>query len=164
MHHTIILSATLAALLAFAAPAQAGMVEDCEQGGDPELRINGCTEVIRSGEWQGRDLAAAYNNRGYAYDDLGQYSRAIEDYDQALHFDPNDAVAYQNRGVSHENLGEYEQAAADWVRAIRIDGTSRAEWWQNYMKDRGHLSGTVDGVLTPGLERDLLACATDPAC
>ena len=194
MRHAII----LAALLALAAPARADMVENCEQGLDPDLQIAGCTAVIRSGDWQGVELAAAYNNRGFGYDELGEYARAIADYEQALRLDPGYAAAYsnrgvtygnlgdhtqaitdydqalrldpslaktyQNRGISHEFMGNYVRAAEDWERAIRIDGASRAEWWQSYMKSRGHYSGPIDGVFTPGLRRDLLACAIDPAC
>ena len=155
----------VAVFLSTLAPqARADMAEDCAQERDPDLSIGGCTAAIHSGEWQGTDLAWAYYNRGSAYDDLGDHRRAIEDYTQALRLDPGDGSAYQNRGVSHESLGEYARAAADWERAIRIDGASRAEWWQNYMKGKGHYAGAIDGVFTPGLRRDLLACAIDPAC
>ena len=215
-----------------AAPARAGMVADCNQESDPELRISGCTAVIHSGEYSGEDLAAAYNNRGFSYDDLGEYRlaikdfdealrldpnyayaynnrgvaydnlgehrRAIQDYDQALRFDPGYAIAYnsrgnayellgehrraiedfnealrldpgygnayQNRGVAYENLGDYDHAARDWEQAIRIDGASRARWWQEYMKARGHYSGAIDGIFDPGTRADLLACARDPNC
>ncbi len=49
-----------------AAPARAGMVEDCNQERDPDPRISGCTAVIGSGQWQGKELAWAYFNRGTA--------------------------------------------------------------------------------------------------
>ena len=52
MRHTIVPAATLAALLALAQPARAGMAEDCAQARDQDLSIGGCTAVIRSGEWQ----------------------------------------------------------------------------------------------------------------
>jgi len=32
------------------------------------------------------------------------------------------------------------------------------------MKGKGHYAGAIDGVFNPGLRRDLLACAIDPAC
>ena len=49
MRHTAFIAATLAALLALATPARAGMVEDCVQDRDPDLRVGGCTAAIRSG-------------------------------------------------------------------------------------------------------------------
>ena len=104
-----------------AAPTRAGMVEDCEQSRDPDLRIGGCTVAIRSGEWQGKDLAWAYNNRGNANASLGEYGRAILDYGKALQLDPDDAFAYNNRGVAYGNLGEYRRAIEDYDQALRLD-------------------------------------------
>jgi tetratricopeptide (TPR) repeat protein len=37
--------------------------------------------------------AAAYNNRGWAYDGKGDYDRAIADLDQAIWLDPKNANA-----------------------------------------------------------------------
>ena len=79
------------------APARAGMAEDCVQERDWDLMIGGCTAVIRSGQWQGKDLAWAYHNRGVTYADLGEYRRAIEDFGQALRLDPSHAKAYNGR-------------------------------------------------------------------
>ncbi|HZS63500.1 MAG TPA: hypothetical protein VFA53_03240, partial [Xanthobacteraceae bacterium] len=47
----------------------------CEgkDGAPPDLIIGGCTAVIQSGKITGKNLAAAFNNRGNAYDDKGQY-------------------------------------------------------------------------------------------
>lgn len=33
-------------------------------------------------------LALAYNDRGSVYDSLGEYQRAIQDYDEAIRLDP----------------------------------------------------------------------------
>ncbi len=104
-----------------AAPARAEMKEDCEQGYDLDLQIGGCTAVIRSGQWQGKDLVWAYYNRGLAYIDLGEYRRAIEDYDEALRLDPGNASAYNNRGYAYRELGEYRRAIKDLDQALRLD-------------------------------------------
>ncbi len=77
------------------------MVKDCVQKLDPDRRVRGCTAVIRSGQWQGKDLAWAYYNRGIAYKNLKDYRRAIEDYDQALRLDPDYVKAYNNRGYAY---------------------------------------------------------------
>ena len=104
-----------------AAPARAGMVEDCEQSHDRDLRIGGCTAAIRSGQSQGKDLVWAYNNRGVAHSALGEHRRAIEDYDQALRLDPRDAFAYVNRGNTYRDLGDYRRAIEDYDQALRLD-------------------------------------------
>ncbi len=103
------------------APVWAGMVEDCVQEDDPDLRIDGCTAAIRSGQWEGKDIAWAYSNRGFAYNDLGEYRRAVEDFDQALRSDPGYAIAYNNRGVAFVNLGEYRRAIQDYDEVLRLD-------------------------------------------
>ena len=42
----------------------------------------------------------AYVNRGAAYDDLGQYQRGSQDYDEAIRLDPH-ADAYADRASSY---------------------------------------------------------------
>ena len=53
-----------------------------------------------------------------AYHYLGQYERAIEDYDQALEINPQLAEAYNNRGLAY--LGQYERAIEDYDQALEI--------------------------------------------
>ena len=113
--------AVLVLMSALAAPASAGMVEDCNQRDDPDLKIGGCTAMIRSGEYSGRDLAAAYNNRGNSYGRLGESAQAIKDYDQALRLDPGYALVYRNRGRTYHRLGEYRRAIKNYDQALRID-------------------------------------------
>ena len=40
----------------------------------------------------------AYNNLGSAYNDLGNYRQAIDDFDRAIEINPDNAEAYNNRG------------------------------------------------------------------
>ncbi len=63
----------------------------------------------------------AYSNRGSVYDDLGQHQRAIEDYDEAIRLDPQDAAAYNNRGLAYVDLGQFQKATIDLDEAIRLD-------------------------------------------
>ena len=104
MRHIAILAAALALALGLAPLARAGMVEDCSQTRDLDLMISGCSAMIRSGEYSGRILAGVYDNRGIAYKILGEYRRAIEDYDQALRLYPGDAIAYIERGKAYAKL------------------------------------------------------------
>lgn len=41
----------------------------------------------------------AFNGRGEAYAELGDYKKALEDFDQALTLNPNDTVAFANRAL-----------------------------------------------------------------
>ncbi len=103
------------------APAWAGMVADCNQERDRELRISGCTVVIGSGRWQGKELAWAYFNRGTAYIDLGRHAQAIEDYGRVLRLDPGEAGAYNGRAWSLYLMGRNAEALGDVDRALSLD-------------------------------------------
>lgn len=64
----------------------------CE-GGDPDLSIKGCTALIQSVAETRNNLAVAHSNRGITYSDMGEFDRAIADYEQALKLNPELAVA-----------------------------------------------------------------------
>ncbi len=136
-----------------AAPAWAGTEEDCVQNRDLDRLISGCTAVIRSGQYSGRRLAIAYNNRGGAYNELGEYRRAIDDLNQALRLDPGDAVAYNNRGVAYGNLGDPARAIEDYGQALRSDPGNAAVYnnraWALYLLGRNtEALGDVDRSLS----------------
>jgi tetratricopeptide (TPR) repeat protein len=52
------------------------------------------------------NLALAFNDRGNAYANKGQYDRAIQDYDQAIKLDPNLALAINNRAAAIAKLNK----------------------------------------------------------
>src|SRR5580704_9906835 len=92
-----ICAAIAAAFLFGAAPAsaQAELPSEwllCSNEGSsypPEIVIDGCTAVVRSGDRMPRERAVAYTNRGLAYRRLGNFERAFADYDAAIGLDPS---------------------------------------------------------------------------
>jgi hypothetical protein len=50
-----------------------------------DQQISGCTAAIESGGWSGKNLAWAFNNRGYPYLLKGDLDHAIADFEQANH-------------------------------------------------------------------------------
>lgn len=60
-----------------------------------------------------------YFHRGNAYYDLGQYQRAIEDYDKViqldLDLDPDLAHVYQYRGNAYDSLSKEANVRADFL-------------------------------------------------
>lgn len=90
-------------------------------GSTPDQRISSCTIVILLGKYQGKNLAWAFNNRGMAYDNKGQYDRAIEDYNEAIRLNPNSASAFNNRGIVYEKKRQYDRAIEDYKKSIGLD-------------------------------------------
>ena len=66
-------------------------------------------------------MATAYKNRGNAYDDKGEYDRALEDYEQALAINPQDADVFNSRGTTYTALGRYEHAIQDFDQAVKLN-------------------------------------------
>ena len=62
----------------------------------------------------------SYLNRGNARYDLGDKQAAIQDYNQALKINPNNADAYYNRGNAYATLGDKFQAISDFQQAAKI--------------------------------------------
>ena len=91
------------------------------QDRDHALRVAGCTEVLESGRWVGKQLVWAYNNRGLANVMLGRLDEALADYDQALQLDPKHSTVLDNRGNAYAMLGDLERALADHGAAIEAD-------------------------------------------
>jgi len=65
--------------------------------------------------------ANAYLKRGLAYYNLGQYQRAIEDYNEAIRLKP-DAETYFNRGFFYcWFLNQHQRSIEDFNEAIRLN-------------------------------------------
>ncbi|MHC5724876.1 MAG: tetratricopeptide repeat protein, partial [Nostoc sp.] len=62
----------------------------------------------------------AYNKRGLARCELGDYEGAITDFDQALQISPRDAEIYNNRGNAHSHLGDRQGAMEDYQKATEL--------------------------------------------
>ena len=132
MQRLLILVGILAALAA--APARADSLAEVRAGnaafaeGRYEPAIEAYTRAILAGDLEPEALAVTFNNRGVAYGELGDYDRAIQDYNQALTLRPGDTTSIKNlrigharRGSAHANLGEQDQALADYSKAIELE-------------------------------------------
>lgn len=51
----------------------------------------------------------------------GEYTASIDNYNQALKINTNDAEIYYKRGLAYYQLGDYEAAIADYSQAININ-------------------------------------------
>jgi tetratricopeptide (TPR) repeat protein len=48
-------------------------------------------------------LSTNFNFSSVAYANLGDHQKAIEDYDQAITLNPNNAISFGNRGLAYTN-------------------------------------------------------------
>ena len=80
----------------------------------------------------------AYNNRGIAYNVLGNYKQAIEDFNRAIEINPNSEIAYLSRGNAYNNLDNYKQAIEDYDRALEIK--------PDYAEAYNNRGGAYDGL------------------
>jgi tetratricopeptide (TPR) repeat protein len=88
---------------------------------DPDAKITGCTAFIQAGQDTTQNLSVIYNNRGTAYDDKGDYDRAIRDFNETIHLNPNAEIAYYGRGYAYKKKGDYDRAIQDFNEAIHLN-------------------------------------------
>jgi tetratricopeptide (TPR) repeat protein len=65
-------------------------------------------------------LLYAYNNRGIARLDGGEFDKAIADLSKAVEIDPKFAAAYYNRGRAYNGKVDADPAIADFDKAIEL--------------------------------------------
>ena len=96
----------------------------CYDNTNADQAIVACTVVITKRLVEKDDLAAALKNRGNAYDDKGEYDRALDDYDQAVSIKADDSDAFNSRGTTHSAMGHYDLAIRDFDQAIKLNPAS----------------------------------------
>ena len=123
--------------------------------------------VLGKGEFKAKALvsalyreesADAHYKRGDAYDETGEYDKAITSYSKAIELDPNHALSYYNRGCAYGETGEYEKAIADFSKAVELDPNNASAYY-----NRGLAYYEKGGI--PKAVSDLEKCielSTDP--
>ncbi|MFA4843081.1 MAG: tetratricopeptide repeat protein, partial [Candidatus Omnitrophota bacterium] len=84
---------------------------------DSGKTISYLTELIRLNPKH----SVPYFYRGYVYNELKEYAKAIDDYTKYLESNPNDRTVYYNRALAYQNLGRHQEAITDATRAIELD-------------------------------------------
>jgi hypothetical protein len=85
----------------------------------------GKSKILEFAEGKGSCIspneADAYNEKGIFYANVGEYQRAIEDFNKAIRLTPNHIHALNNRGLAYARLGEYQLAIEDINNVIRME-------------------------------------------
>lgn len=96
------------------------------------------------------DYPWAYNGRGRAYAQLGEYRQAISDFNQVIRRIPGTVAVsftYRERGFARCALGRQETAVADLTQAMTLGGLS--PWaMQERLSNADYYPGPVDGELS----------------
>lgn len=82
------------------------------------------------------EVAGSWGGRGVYYRLQKQYSKALQDLNQAVKLNPNEAMFYSNRGNIYFDLGRDEEAMYDYNNCIRLDSTD-----ENAFANRGAIFG-----------------------
>ena len=65
--------------------------------------------------------SGTYVERGRAHSALGNFDRALADFDHAIQLNPNHVAAFSMRGSAHRYMGNLDLAIADHNQAIHIN-------------------------------------------
>jgi tetratricopeptide (TPR) repeat protein len=92
-------------------------VVNCGDEDEPDI----CSAVIGFSPLRGSLIAFAYEGRGRIALRHGDNGRAIADFNEAIHLNPNRASLYRDRAQAHRQNGELDLAIADYDEAIALD-------------------------------------------
>ena len=72
-----------------------------------------------------RKLLKAYGTRGFSWFNMGNFDRAIEDFNTAVNINPNDAEAFYDRAKTWQMKGNIDQAKSDAKKTLDINPTNQ---------------------------------------
>ena len=78
-------------------------------------------EAIRLAPENSYYVYSYYHTRGAAKAALGDYGKAIEDFNEAIRIKPTHILSYQDRGKAKEALGQQDAAKVDFQKAAEIN-------------------------------------------
>ena len=71
----------------------------------------------------------SYYSRALAYDQMGRFEKAIEDYDKSIALNSYFANAYNNRGLDFYEMRQLDRAIADFDHAISLNPAHAAAYY-----------------------------------
>jgi tetratricopeptide (TPR) repeat protein len=81
-------------------------------------------EITEAPAWVRKDNPAAYHNRGLAYYQKGEYTRAIVDFAEAIQCCREAGATYvslRQRGMCYLYTGRYPEAIADFTQVLALE-------------------------------------------
>jgi tetratricopeptide (TPR) repeat protein len=101
----------------------------------PEQQVTGCNALLDGGAATPEDIPYIIAMRGWSYQEMEDYERAIADYSEKIRLQPQAADGYGWRAGAYLGKGDYARAIEDYSRAIQLgpEETDIAVWYH----DRG---------------------------
>ncbi|MDR3047521.1 MAG: tetratricopeptide repeat protein [Bacteroidales bacterium] len=92
------------------------------------------------------DTAMAFYNSGNTKREFTDYNGAINDFTQAIRYDPKYAAAYNNRGSIKLDKLDYNGAIEDFTQAIKIDNSHTGAYYNrgNAKLDTSDYEGAIE--------------------
>ena len=87
---------------------------------EPPLRIEACARALKAPSLSAKVQVGLLSQRAMAFDEVGDYDKAIQDYDAAIVLTPRDPYLYLNRGVAKVRGGKPAAALPDYDQAIKL--------------------------------------------
>ncbi len=66
------------------------------------------------------DHVGGYFNRALAYAEIGDYGKALSDFDRVITLDPRKTKALVCRGILHYKMASVNRARDDWQEASKL--------------------------------------------
>ena len=148
MHRTLLVPLLLAGLAACTTAPQGGSADlaaderlcaEIETGSPTAQSMAACSRVIENTD-ERRQRVIALNRRGTAWNRLGEESKALADFDQAIRLEPLYSAPYSNRANVYDQQGKHDLAEQNHQAAIRVNPTNSSSY-NNYS---WHLAGRGD--------------------
>lgn len=114
------LAALLLVLQAQPARADFSSCASAYTASDPQKQIDLYTICLKKGGLMAGDVAGALNNRGIAYEHLGQTDQALQDFILATQYDPAFPEFRANRAGAEARKGQCAQALADMKLLLKM--------------------------------------------
>jgi lipoprotein NlpI len=93
----------------------------CSKANDAETKLRECSVAVESGTLSKDIVANALLIRASAYDERGDYDRAIKDLDESVKLNPSASRSIDTRGWEYVRKFDYKQAIRDFDQSIQLD-------------------------------------------
>jgi tetratricopeptide (TPR) repeat protein len=102
------------------APAHTALGVIYRERGDLTRAMTELTAAINLGNTLSANTDAFYQ-RGQIYESQGEHQQALQDYDAAIHEEPDAPYVYRARAMTRDAMGDHDDAEQDRREAIRIE-------------------------------------------